>query len=634
MIQIIIKPLVFIMNGCYKLCGNYGLAIILFTLVSKVILLPLSIWLQKNSIKMVKMQPDLNYIKAKYYGDKERIAEEQSIIYKKYKYNPFSSLIPTFIQLLLLMGVIEVIKVGMNNPEINMFFAGISLAAIPYKVGGWYLLSPVLAALSAFIMCVCQNKSNVIQAEQATWSQVTMLVISVGLSLYLGFFVSVGVALYWVFSNVFAIAQLYLLNFFINPKKYVDYEELEKSKKTLAELEALDVAKKNNPEYRLEQKKEKEDYNRFNSVVNKHLVFYSESSGFYKYYAGIIQYILEKTNLTIHYVTSDYHDKIFEHPDINNRIRAYYIGEKKLITLMMKMDADVVVMTMPDLDVYHIKKSYVRKDIEYVYVPHGMDSLNMTMREHSMDAYSSVLCVGKSQKAEIVAIEEEYGLPHKTIIECGYPLLDDMLDSYREMDKTTFSSDKKMILIAPSWQPDNIVDSCLESLLDILCRTNYQIVVRPHPQHVRHKIEQMEKLKEKYKNDENIEIQLDFSDSTTVWRADLLITDWSGIAYEYFCCTKRPVLFINTPMKVMNPEYQRIDVVPSNIEIRNVVGKSVELNEIESIPEIMEDMLKNLDDYERIISDYLEENIYCIGNSAPVAGKYIVNTILEKRKKS
>ena len=142
-------------------------------------------------------------------------------------------------------------------------------------------------------------------------------------------------------------------------------------------MEALDVAKKNNPEYRLEQKKEKEDYNRFNSVVNKHLVFYSESSGFYKYYAGIIQYILEKTNLTIHYVTSDYHDKIFEHPDINNRIRAYYIGEKKLITLMMKMDADVVVMTMPDLDVYHIKKSYVRKDIEYVYVPHGMDSLNM-----------------------------------------------------------------------------------------------------------------------------------------------------------------------------------------------------------------------------------------------------------------
>ena len=50
-----------------------------------------------------------------------------------------------------------------------------------------------------------------------------------------------------------------------------------------------------------------------------------------------------------------------------------YIGEKKLITLMMKLDADVVVMTMPDLENYHIKRSYIRKDIEYIYIPHGMD---------------------------------------------------------------------------------------------------------------------------------------------------------------------------------------------------------------------------------------------------------------------
>ena len=52
---------------------------------------------------------------------------------------------------------------------------------------------------------------------------------------------------------------------------------------------------------------------------------------------------------------------------------------------MMKMDADVVVMTMPDIENYHIKRSYIRKDINYVYVPHGMDSLNMTMRTGSMD---------------------------------------------------------------------------------------------------------------------------------------------------------------------------------------------------------------------------------------------------------
>ena len=63
-----------------------------------------------------------------------------------------------------------------------------------------------------------------------------------------------------------------------------------------------------------------------------------------------------------------------------SNLKAYYIEEKKLITLMMKMDADVVVMTMPDLENYHIKKSYIRKDIVYVYIPHGIDSINLTQR--------------------------------------------------------------------------------------------------------------------------------------------------------------------------------------------------------------------------------------------------------------
>lgn len=58
---------------------------------------------------------------------------------------------------------------------------------------------------------------------------------SVGLSLYLGWFVSVGVALYWTVCNIFAIIQLYLLNRVINPKKFIDYEAFEKSKKELNE---------------------------------------------------------------------------------------------------------------------------------------------------------------------------------------------------------------------------------------------------------------------------------------------------------------------------------------------------------------------------------------------------------------
>ena len=108
--MILVDILGFIMNFCYKIFKNYGIAIILFTLISKIILLPLSIWVQKNLIKMVKIQPDINKIKINYFGDKDKIADEESKLFKKENYNAFASLIPLLIQILLLIGLVNVIN--------------------------------------------------------------------------------------------------------------------------------------------------------------------------------------------------------------------------------------------------------------------------------------------------------------------------------------------------------------------------------------------------------------------------------------------------------------------------------------------------------------------------------------------
>ena len=141
--EIIYKALEVVMNGCYTLCHNYGLAIILFTLASKIVLLPVSIWVQKNSIKMVKMQPEINFLNVKFFGDKDRIAEEQAKIFKREKYHPMASIIPLIIQLVLLMGVIEVIKRGISNPAIDMNFLGVNLSLEPSKTGISLLWSPL-----------------------------------------------------------------------------------------------------------------------------------------------------------------------------------------------------------------------------------------------------------------------------------------------------------------------------------------------------------------------------------------------------------------------------------------------------------------------------------------------------------
>lgn len=627
--QQIYDAMAWIMKQCYTLCGNYGVAVILFTFITKIILLPVSVWVQKNSIKMVKIQPDINFLKVRHFGDADAIAEGQNKLFRQAGYHPLASIVPTVIQLVLLMAVIAAIKVGMADSSIDMRFLGVDLSLIPAQGRGWLILSPIAAGAFAWLMCAAQNQSNVLQAEQDNWNKYGMLILSVGLSLYLGWFVSVGVALYWVASNLFSIAQLYLLNMAIDPKKYVDYARLEESKKQLSELQQLG-GKRHGREARELARRERADYKRFFSVLNKHLVFYSESSGFYKYYKGIIEYILKNTNIAVHYITSDPNDQVFAISQSQPRLKPYYIAEKRLITLMMKLDCDVMVMTMPDIETFHIKRSYVRKDIEYVYVPHCIDSINMTMRTGAVDHYDSVLCVGKHQKEEITNTEAVYGLPHKTLVDWGYTLLDEMRAQYA----ASAHEDKpgKKILIAPSWQKDNIVDSCLEEILDTLKGRGYQITVRPHPQEVRLKQAYMEQLEAKYAADRDVEIQTDFSSNSTVFEADLLITDWSGITYEYAFTTLRPVLFIDTPMKVMNPEYEKINTPPINIWMREVIGAVVKPDELEKLPEAVERLLSGRDEYRERIDRFVHEYVYNLGNSGEVGAKYIINEIQKKIK--
>jgi len=618
-----------IMKLCYQVVGNYGLAIIFFTLISKIILLPISIWVQKNSIKMVKMQPEINRIKIKFFGDKDTIAEEESKVYKAHKYNPLVSIVPLAAQIILLLGVVEIVKnpahyIGVEN--LNFDFLGFDLRWIAAEDGGMAIWIPIIAGLSALALCIGQNIMNVLQAEQGKANKYGMLIFSVGLSLYLGTFVTAGVALYWTASNLLAILQQWLLNIAINPKKHVDHKALDETRKELKELQNLSKNTKRTAE---QIRKEKADYKRFFSVANKHLVFHSEGSGFYKYYKGIIEYILKNTNLTIHYITNDYNDQIFEIAKKNPQIKPYYIEEKKIITLMMKMDADVVVMTMPDIDNYHIKRSYIRKDIEYIYIPHGMDSLNLTMRKGSMDHYDTVFVVGKHQREECEKTNKVYGLKNRRIVDWGYSLLDDMLNDYKKVKKVP--SKTKTIMIAPSWQKDNIIDLCLEKILDSLKGGNYNVIVRPHPQQVRHMKDAFEKMKEKYAGT-NIEIQTDFSKTSSVFNADLLITDWSSIGYEYAFTTEKPVISIDTPMKIMNPEYKKIKVEPFNVWAREEIGEVIKVKDVENIDKVVEKMLRAPKKYQKKISALKKNSVYNLGSSSKIGAEYIIKCVQEKIK--
>ena len=610
-----------LMSICYSVTHNFGVAIILFTFISKIILLPVSLWTYFNSITMVRIQPDINMIKVKYYGQKDLIAEEEAKIFKEKGYKPFLSIVPTLIQFILLIGVAGAVRKCIGDPSYDTRFLGIDLALVPSRDGIHLIWSPLAAGLASLILCLAQNASNILQSEQSKANQYGLMAFSVGLSLYLGWVVPLATAFYWICSNLFAVAQLYITNAIVRPRRFVDYEKLEESRKQLAELQGVGKEKKDSF-FSEEKRRERADYKRFFSVTNKHLVFYSESNGFYRYFRAIIECLLSHSKVHIHYITSDPKDGIFALSEKEPRIHAYYIGENRLITLMMKMDADIVCMTMPDLDNYHIKRSYVRSDIEYIYIPHGMDSANLTTRKGSRDHFDTVFCAGPHQVAEMVESELVFGTKKKNNFAFGYPVLDDMIANYEKPEKHI----RKKVIIAPSWQKDNLIDLCLEPLLDELKKQDVEILVRPHPQHIRHKGEWLKSLAEKYAQ-EGIAFQLDFLSGKSIMEADLLITDWSAVAWEFSFTTLHPTLFINTPMKVMNPDWQKIETVPVNISLREVIGRSIDPDKLDRLGSVMRELLRDPAGWESKIERIRSEMIFNLGHSSEVGAEYILSRI-------
>lgn len=672
-------PFGYVMKWCWELLGNYGLAIILFTLCTKIILLPVSVWVHKNSIKMVTIQPDINFIKAKYYGDRDRIAEEETKLYKKIGYSPFASVVPLLLQLLLLsavvyivkqpltsilhisgetvetlarsfgleesdqLGVIRMIQSGAETDtslssvvsqikSFDLSFAGFSLGVEPYKTWGIYTLVPVIAGASSLLLCWVQNAINVLQAEQSKLNKYGMTVLSVGISLSLGFFVYSGVALYWVASNLFAIVQQLVLNAVINPKKYVDYSKLEESRAALADIERLGYGKKD-VKAKENAKRERADYKRFFKIVNKHFVIYSERSGFYKYYEALISELKKRAkNMTIHYVTSDPDDAIFRLAETDTTIKPYYIGQKKLITLMMRMDADIVAMTTPDLDNYYIKRSLVRKDVEYIYVPHDMMSVHMGFRKAALDHFDTIFCTGEHVAREVRKTEEVYSLHEKTLVKFGYPLEEKLEKAYEDMDKTPHA--KREILIGPSWQEDNLLDSCVDTLIEqLMCEENH-IIVRPHPEYVKRYPEKIKLLTEKYAGvpDEKLTFELDFTTNKSTYSSDLLITDWSAIAYEFCFSTKKPVLFVNTKMKMENPEWEKLGLTPAEIYLRDKVGVALEKSELDRTKTVADELMSSGEKYKEKITALLHEHLYSYGTNGAEGAKYILRRLAEIQK--
>ena len=125
--------------------------------------------------------------------------------------------------------------------------------------------------------------------------------------------------------------------------------------------------------------------------------------------------------------------------------------------------------------------------------------------------------------------------------------------------------------------------------MSILADSKWKVIVRPHPDTVRKFSNKYFKLKNKYKNKFVFEEKI--SNMNSLYKSSLMISDWSGAAFEFAFGLEKPVIFIDVPKKVNNPDYTLYKNIPIEISIRNKIGLVIPVEKIDFLLEEIEKFL-------------------------------------------
>ena len=234
-------------------------------------------------------------------------------------------------------------------------------------------------------------------------------------------------------------------------------------------------------------------------------------------------------------------------------VKAECIGPgNKAFAKLNFVKAAIVLSTTPGVDVYQWKRS---KDAKYyVHVPHSPAEMT-TYRMFGIDFYDAVLCSGQFQIDDTRDLEEARHLKAKELVLTGSPFMDEKRKKFEERKaaaeegKSSEDKDKdktRTVLLAPSWGASAILSRYGEEFIRDLLATGYHIIVRPHPQSFTSEKELMDKLMAEFPNSDQLEWNRDTDNFDALNRSDILISDFSGVIFDFSLVFDKPVICADT----------------------------------------------------------------------------------------
>lgn len=290
-------PLGWVMRFIYHFIQNYGLSIVVFTLLVKLIMLPMAVKQQKSTAKMAVVQPQMLELQKRYANNQQKLQEELAALYAREGYNPTSGCLTMFIQFPIIMGLYDVIykpmthilalgdeviakateiatalnllperiysaepyiiKAIQNDPaafdalgsdvvatvqSFDMNFLGINLGDTPTMAFNTLLLIPILSFTFQMLMTWLSARNMDTGNNPSASGMKATLFMMPFLSAWICFSVPAGVGMYWIVSSILSIVQSLVLNKFYNPKEMAEKARIESEQRK--EQEKLERAKR------------------------------------------------------------------------------------------------------------------------------------------------------------------------------------------------------------------------------------------------------------------------------------------------------------------------------------------------------------------------------------------------------
>ncbi|MEX0983248.1 MAG: CDP-glycerol glycerophosphotransferase family protein [Bacteroidales bacterium] len=354
--------------------------------------------------------------------------------------------------------------------------------------------------------------------------------------------------------------------------------------------------------------------------ANIDIIFYSEGKQYWPVFLPVIR-ALENKGVPSVYLTSDENDPGLEYQ--SEHYESKYTGNLTMTSVYLnRLKAKFVAMTTPQLDVMMLRRS--KKVQHYGHIIHAPIDI-FTYRKFAFDYYDSVFCSGPHQIEGIRKLEEKRGTNKKLLLETGLTYYDVMLDEVKNMPLP--EKKKPVVMVAPTWKEYSIINRFGTGFFDSLLKDSaYDVILRPHPQSYVSFPKLMDEIEEHLKDEPRVTIDRRQLGTESMAASDLMISDLSGVFWDYAFLYSKPVLLLKTEFDTIEGfEGSELDHEMWEMRERDRLGREFNAHEIDNISQLVNEMLK--DPPSRQLEELKRESVYNFGQAGEVAARQIIDIV-------